>query len=85
MQLGEITEQYIPSGTKDNKGRFIGYIVGFRDDGANFYAWVQNTRRINGEWKEFGVRQRSKQFTSQAAATSWAFATVKTRIDKLGA
>lgn len=81
--LSEITEQYIPTGTQDSKGRWIGYTVGFRNSETTYYAWVQNTRRVKGEWKDFGVRQRSKQFSSQEAATRWAFAEVKSRVDRL--
>jgi hypothetical protein len=81
--LGEIFENYMRSGRYDSKDREIGYIVGFRDDGVNFYAWVQNSRRIKGEWEDFGVRQRSKCFKSQALATRWAYATANERIAKL--
>ena len=79
-ELGEITETYIRSGRTDSKGREIGYVVGLRDDGTTFYAWVQNARRVNGQWVEFGVQQRSKSFASQAAATAWAYATAHQRI-----
>lgn len=82
-QYGEITESYVRSGRYDSKGREIGYIVGLRDNGVEFAAWVQNARRVNGKWLEFGVQQRSKSFTSQSAATAWAFATAQTRIAKL--
>lgn len=85
MALSEITEQYIPSGVQDTKGRWIGYTVGFRNSETTYYAWVQNTRRIKGEWKDFGVRQRSKQFATQEAATAWAFAEAMARINKLTA
>ena len=83
--LGEIFENYMRSGRCDSKGREIGYIVGLRDDGVNFYAWVQNSRQVNGEWEDFGVRQRSKCFKSQALATRWAYATANERIAKLKA
>lgn len=85
MELGEITEQYLNSGKRDAKGRFIGYIVGFRDDGINFYAWVQAARCVNGYWTDFGVRQRSQRFPSQAAATRWAFAVANARLAKIKA
>lgn len=83
--MNDIFENFLSTGKKDSKGRDIGYVVGLRDDGTTFYAWVQNTRRVNGEWKEFGVQQRSKAFTSQASATHWAYATAKERIAKLAA
>ena len=82
-QFSDITESYIRSGRTDSKGREIGYVVGLRDDGTTFYAWVQNARRVNGQWVEFGVQQRSKSFASQAAATAWAYATANTRISKI--
>jgi hypothetical protein len=83
MQLGEITEQHLNSGKRDSKGRFIGYTVGFRDNGTEFYAWVQAARCTNGTWADFGVHQRSKCFASQEAATLWAFDTAHTRITNL--
>lgn len=84
-EYGDITESYIRSGRYDSKNREIGYIVGFRDNGVDFRAYVQNARRVAGEWKEFGVQQRSKSFTSQAAATRWAYATANERIAKIKA
>ena len=82
-ELGEVTETYVRSGRTDSKGREIGYVVGLRDDGTTFYAWVQNTRRVNGQWVEFGVQQRSKSFKSQAEATRWAYATANERISNI--
>lgn len=84
-EYGEIFEAYVRSGRYDSKSREIGYVVGLRDNGADFRAWVQNARRVNGEWAEFGVQQRSKSFPSQAAATAWAYATANDRIAKLKA
>ena len=82
--LGDIIENYMRSGRYDSKGREIGYIVGLRDDGVNFYAWVQNSRRVSGgEWEVIGLRQRSKSFKSRAFATGWAYATANERIAKL--
>ena len=83
MEYGEITETYMNSGVRDNKGREIGFIVGFRDNGTDFRAYVQNARRINGEWKDFGVLQRSLSFTNQPTATLWAYSTARERIAKL--
>jgi hypothetical protein len=85
MQYGDITQSYIRSGRFDSKNREIGYIVVFRDNGVDFRAYVQNARRVDGEWAEFGVKQRSKSFDSQAAATRWAYATANERIAKLKA
>jgi hypothetical protein len=84
-EYGDITESHLRSGREDGKGREIGFIVGFRDNGEDFRAYVQNARRINGEWKDFGVIQRSKSFSSQDAATRWAYATAQERIAKLRA
>lgn len=88
QELGEIFETTIASGKLDTKGREIGYTVGLRDNGVDFYAWVQNARlvkgsAVSGEWKEFGVAQRSKKFTSQKAATGWAYRTANDRIANL--
>ncbi len=83
IQFNDATEVFIGAGKQDNKGREIGYIVGLRDNDSEFYAWVQNARKLHGEFKEFGVPQRSKKFTTQAAATAWAYTTAKQRISKL--
>ena len=83
MEYGEITEIYMNSGKLDSKGREIGFIVGFRDNGTDFGAWVQNARREFGVWKDFGTRQRSKIFANQPSATLWAYATARERIAKL--
>ena len=83
MDYGDITQNFVRSGRYDSKDREIGYIVGFRDNGVDFRAYVQNARRINGEWQEFGPSQRSKSFKSQAAATRWAYATANDRIAKI--
>ena len=82
-EYGEIFETHMRSGRYDSKGREIGYIVGFRDNGADFRAYVQNARRVNGEFIEFGVQQRSKSFSSQDAARRWAYATANDRIAAL--
>lgn len=82
-EYGEITEIYVRSGRYDSKGREIGYTIGFRDNGKDFRAYVQNARRVAGDWQDFGVQQRSKSFTSQAAATTWAHATAQSRIAKI--
>ena len=79
----EITETYLPTGRKDSKGREIGFIVALVDNGTDFRALVQNARRINGEWQEFGVRQASKSYRSQAEATRCGFAIAKERIAKV--
>jgi hypothetical protein len=44
MKYGELTETYMNSNVRDNKGREIGFIVGFRDNGTDFRAYVQNAR-----------------------------------------
>jgi hypothetical protein len=84
-EYGDITGSYIRSGRFDSKGREIGYIVGFRDNGVDFRAYVQNARRVNGEWKEFGVQQRSRSFPAQRFATAWAYATAQVRVAKIKA
>ena len=76
-------ETWIGSGKHDSKGREIGYIVGLSDNGTEYAAWVQNGRATAHEFKDFGVTQRSRNFTSQEAATRWAYSTAKERIAKL--
>jgi len=83
MEYGEIFINFIGTGVLDTKGREIGFAVVFRDNGTDFRAYVQNTRRVNGEWSEFGVKQRSRSFPSQAFATSWAYATASVRRHKV--
>jgi hypothetical protein len=84
-EFGEIFEAVLEAGKKDSKGRKIGYIVGLRDNGTDFRAWVQNARLVKGDWSDFGVIQRSKSFRSQEEATRWAYSTAKERISKLAA
>jgi hypothetical protein len=83
MQYGDITHNYLRTGKVDSRGREIGFAVVFRDNGSDFRCYVQNTRRVNGEWTEFGVPQRSRSFDSQAAATAWGYTTAHARIAKL--
>jgi hypothetical protein len=76
-------EVWLGSGKFDAKQREIGYIVGLNDNGTEFAAWVQNGRMIGRDFKDFGVTQRSKTFSSQQEATSWAYKTAKERIANL--
>jgi hypothetical protein len=82
-ELGETFEAFVSAKKLDGRGREIGYIVGLRDNGVDFYAWVQNARRMNGDFYDFGVKQRSKKFESQEAANIWAYRTAKERIAKI--
>ena len=85
-EMGELFEAVVGSGKFDAKGREIGWTVGLRDNGTDFHAWVQSARRLrNGDFKDFGVAQRSKKFASLEASKSWAYATAKLRIAKLKA
>jgi hypothetical protein len=84
-QFGEPLETYLTARKFDSKGREIGFAVGLNDNGTDFHAWVQCVRRVKGEWRDFGTRQRSKKFSSQAAATRWAYSTARERIAKLAA
>ena len=83
--FGEPLETFVGSGKKDKKGREIGFIVGFNNDGAgDFRAWVQCARRTAPcKWFDFGALARSRGFASQEAATRWAYRTAKERIAKL--
>jgi hypothetical protein len=76
-------ETWVGSGKLDSKNREIGYIVGLNDNGSEFAAWVQNGRMIGRDFKDFGPVQRSKTFSSQQEATSWAYKTAKERIANL--
>ena len=83
MEYGEIFQTFMGSGKFDAKGREVGYAVVFRDNGTDFRCYVQNTRKVNGEWEEFGVPQRSRSFTSQQAAADWGYRTAKERLAKV--
>lgn len=86
QDLGEIFEALVHANKKDDKGRGICYVVGMRDNGEDFYAWVQNARYLgNGDWIEFGTAQRSRKFSSHEAAKQWAYGTARERIAKLAA
>lgn len=80
---GDLFENFLSTGKRDSKGREIGFIVGFRDNGEDFRAYVQNARLVNNEWVDFGVRQRSRSFPAQRFATCWAYATAQVRIHKI--
>jgi hypothetical protein len=80
---GDLFENFLSTGKRDSKGREIGFIVGFRDNGEDFRAYVQNARLVNNEWVDFGVRQRSRSFPAQKFATCWAYATAQVRIHKV--
>jgi len=82
-EFNNMMEVWVGSGKFDNAGREIGYIVGTNDNGEQYAAWVQNGRKSNGNFADFGVKQRSKMFTTQAQATQWAYKTAKERIAKL--
>ena len=82
-EYGEIFMNFLGTNVLDKKGREIGFAVVFRDNGEDFRAYVQNTRLVKGEWKEFGVQQRSRSFPSQAFATAWAYATASVRRHKV--
>jgi hypothetical protein len=78
--MNDPIQRFLSSGIKDSKGREVGYVIGLRDDGINFYAWVQAARKINQDFKDFGVKQRSVCFTSQEEAVQWAYTTAKQRL-----
>jgi hypothetical protein len=73
-------ESFVGTAIKDSKGREVGWIVGLRNDGINYYAWVQNARKLNHKFSDFGVKQRSVCFTTQEQATLWAYTTAKQRV-----
>ncbi len=89
QKFGDPFETFISASAFDAKGREIGFIVGFNDDGENdFRAWVQAARRVgslSGDFSDYGVRQRSKGFSSAEEATLWAYATARERIAKVAA
>jgi hypothetical protein len=82
---GPAFETFLPAGLKDDAGREIGYVIGLRDNGIKFYAWVQNARRKSpsAKWHFFGAGQRSREFDTQEQATAWAYSTARNRIANL--
>lgn len=75
---GEVTKEQHETGRVDSKGRKVGYVVVYRDNGTDFRCYVQNTR----DSKEFGVLQYSESFTSAAAAKAYGAATLAKRLAK---
>ena len=80
---GEALQTFIGSGKIDAKGREIGFTVGLNDNGTDFAAWVQSSRGNKSGFSDFGVPQRSRNFKTQQAATTWAYETARERIAKL--
>ena len=80
MNANNMLQNYMDSGKVDSKKRPIGYTVKLNNNGEDFCAWVQNSRKIKGEWVDFGVPQIAKVFSSQKSATEWAYRTAKQRI-----
>lgn len=71
--------------THVKNGRVFGYVVGLLQviGSPKCYAWVQKSYRTgNGEWKDWGARQRSRPFPTMEAARDWAYATAKYRAEK---
>ena len=82
-EWNDMMEVWVGSGKFDAKGREIGYIVGTNSNGIEFAAWVQNGRKDNNGFKEFGAPQRSKLFKDQESSVAWAYRTAKERIANL--
>lgn len=74
---------FISSNKLDNKGREIGYHLGYKLVDNKHYAWVQNARKEGGISTDYGVAQRSKEFKSEGEAKRWAMSTAQERISKL--
>lgn len=80
---GERFETALASSKFDSKGRQIGYLVIFIDNGSEFRACVQNARLVGNDWIAFGATQSSRRFANQQEATNWAYSTAKIRIANL--
>lgn len=76
---GEITSVQHDSGLTDAKGRKIGYVAAYRDNGEDFRCYVQSTR----DGVEFGTAQRSKSFKTPEAAKAYGAREVAKRLDRL--
>jgi len=73
----------VDSGKVDSKGRKIGYKVGTNTIGGKHYAWCQNARFVKGEWVDFGVFQRSKEFPSIEQGKAWGLQAAQVRSSKI--
>ncbi|MGL5285907.1 MAG: hypothetical protein ACRC8D_07180 [Aeromonas sp.] len=78
-EYGEITKDQVETGNFDTKGRSIGFVAVYRDNGEDFRCYVQSTR----DAVEFGVPQRSKSFKSAAAARAYGSSTIAQRVARL--
>ncbi|APU00854.1 hypothetical protein [Aeromonas phage 59.1] len=76
---GEITSVQHESGLFDTKGRQIGYVEVFRDNGEDFRCYVQHTR----DGVEFGTAQRSKSFKTPEAAKAYGAREAAKRLERL--
>lgn len=77
--LGNIFEVFLSAGVKDGAGREVGFTIGLRDNGYQFLAWVQNSRRDNGYFYDFGEQEKAREFVSQSGAIEWAFSSARSR------
>lgn len=84
--FGELVQIWVDAKFTDAKGRRVGFIVGFCDNGIDFYVNVQKGVMDNKRnFEAFGAAQRSKKFKSMEQAKRHGYGTAKERIAKLHA
>ena len=83
QQYGDITQIWMGAAINDSKGREIGWTIGLRDNGSEYAAWVQASRKTGAcKFADFGPCQASRSFDTQEQATAWTFGEAKERVAK---
>ena len=81
--LYDTLETFMSAEVVDGKGREVGVTIGLRDNGRQFFAWVQNSRREKGYFYTFGMQQPAREFHTQREAMGWAYRVARERIAKV--
>lgn len=78
-------ETFMSAGVVDGAGREVGVTIGMRDNGYQFFAWVQDSRREKGHFYDFGAQQPCREFHTQREAIGWSHRAARERIAKVQA
>lgn len=80
--LGEAIQTFERTNEEKGTGRVFGYIFGIRPvvGSREVYAWLQRgVADKRGDFKDYGVSQRSRKFETLAQARAWQRAQFKKR------
>lgn len=80
--LGEAIQTFERTNEEKGTGRVFGYIFGIRPvvGSREVYAWLQRgVADKSGDFKDYGVSQRSRKFDTLAQARAWQRAQFKKR------